>query len=350
MFSPEKPSQPIFPESTLQQLSNFKLAREKLGTVDFKFKSMLKLLILGLLTLIPDEVEKSGALADETHLNTVVGLLRYQITLNDLLDFKHSGRTDIDEVLATAMAKEQLAFTRLLDLLNQACAPEQIELVQNCIAEIITIETWAAAKSDWTIEEAIEYRSLVNAVSNVLITTVTLKFPQHLVVRLKANSEHPTTETIREKYSWILQNQYLNRLERTILIMHNLAMAGQVDDDRFGQKIDQALNVHSVALVAQVYFQNDAQVEQELNRLKSQFLNTARQLGLSSIAVNGIDFVQGQLMQKSMAWITRSRTSRIPVWKKLMRRRAQTGKWPFQLADEHTAVGLRERLYVAEKI
>ncbi len=350
MFSPEKPSQSVFPDSTLQQLSNFKTAREKLTTTDFHFKSMLKLLMLGLLTLIPDLVENSGVLIDNKHLKTIAGLLSYQISLNDLLDFQHSGRDDIGEVIATASAKEQLAYQHLLELLNQTCKPEQIKLVQNCIAEIITIETWAAAKRDWSIQDAIEYRNLVNAVSNVLVTTVTLKFPQQIVDKLESDSEHPSIEGIRAKYDWILTNQYDNRLERTILIMHNLAMAGQIDDDRFGVEIDSVLNIHSVALVAKEYFQDDSKVEQELNRLKTQYLSAARQLGLSPIAVTGIDFAQGQLMQRSMAWLTHSRVSHIPVWKRLMQRRAQTGKWPFQLGDNHTSVGLRERLYVAGEI
>ncbi len=350
MFSPEKPSRVLFPDSTLQQLINFKLAREELAAIDFQFKSMLKLLMLGLLTLIPDEVETSGVLADDKHLKTIVGLLRYQISLNDLLDFQHSGRTDIEDVLSVAITKEQLAYKQMLDLLNQTCIPEQIERVQNCIAEITTVETWASTKQSWTIEEAVEYRSLVNAISNVLVTSVVLKFPQHLIVRLGSRSNQPTIETIREKYSWILTNHYVNRLERTIIIMHNLAMAGQIDDDLFGQRIDKVLNVQSVALVAQEYFQDDAEVKNELRHIKTQFLKTAQRLGLSPVAVHGIDVAQGQLMQRSMTLLTHSRESKNPIWKNLMRRRAQTGKWPFRLSDENTAVGLRERLYVAGEI
>lgn len=51
-------------------------------------------------------------------------------------------------------------------------------------------------------------------------------------------------------------------------------------------------------------------------------------------------------MQRSMASLTHSRDSKNPVWKNLMRRWAQAGQWTFQLSDDHTAVGLRERLHI----
>lgn len=51
-------------------------------------------------------------------------------------------------------------------------------------------------------------------------------------------------------------------------------------------------------------------------------------------------------MQESLAWLTHSRESRNPIWKNLPQLRVQSGQWPFQLSDDHTAVGLRERLHI----
>lgn len=350
MISPELSDRSEFPDSTLQQLSNFKLAREKLSLVDTQISTLLKLLLLGMLTLIPDVVEESGILEDSKHLETTTSLLRYQVALNDWLDFSLSRRTDIQSALLLAANSENSAYHEATGLLSQTCSPKQIELVQQSLKEITTIEVWAATKQDWTLAEAIEYRNLVNAVSNVLLTTVTLKFPQNLVEKLESDSAQSSMDDIRTKYSWILQNQFENRLEQTVLIMHNLAMAGQIDDDKFGQTVDGALNLHSVALVAQQKIQDPAKIKQVLDQLKNQYLETAQKLGLSSIAVRGIDFAQSQVIQKPMAWMTHSRESNTSIWRNGMLRRAQMGYWPFQKSGQKTSVGLRERLYVAREI
>ena len=77
-------------------------------------------------------------------------------------------------------------------------------------------------------------------------------------------------DDIRTKYSWILQNQFENRLEQTVLIMHNLAMAGQIDDDKFSQTVDK-VHFTPVALVAQQKAQDPAKIKQVLDQLKNQY-------------------------------------------------------------------------------
>ncbi len=330
-----------FPTSELDQIQNFRLAREKIKALEYQPLPMQKLLYLGLLTLMPTEIEQSGAL-EKDRMAAVASLVKHQIALNDYLDFTGSGRNDIDQVIAISAQRKDDSWTKMRSSMERVFSPEQISLVLNALEELKFVEEWATAQAKkWTLDQVTTYRNVVNAINNLVVTTTVFGFPDELVAKLQPLEQPLSFESLRKKYAWIIGNHYQSEAQRVIMIMHNLTMAGQIDDDIYGEPIDTKLNIHSYATVAR-----DQNLPFTLlHAMREKHLQLAIDLGLGKVATLGIDNLQRNIVQRPEAWLVRRREG--SLFTKFKQRLAQQNKWPFAISTEGSQAGLREHFYVA---
>src|ERR1035437_5588556 len=102
-----------------EQVINFARARRKLSEAPYKPGYMQKGIILGLMTVLPNEVKSSGILNNPQRMAVVDAFVAYQVRANDRLDFEGAGRNDIGSIIDEAKQKEQL-YRGKLDVALQA--------------------------------------------------------------------------------------------------------------------------------------------------------------------------------------------------------------------------------------
>jgi hypothetical protein len=145
-------------------------------------------ILYGLNTLIPKTVRRSGILNDSARREMVDKLLIYQVRLNDRLDFERSRRTDMSDIVTEATEKEAEAKEQLEEsLIGFDEGLKQI--IFNMLEEVEIVENHAARRAGMmTFDEVEQYRNIVNAISNCLLT-VTILGTNSLNGRLTTLSE-----------------------------------------------------------------------------------------------------------------------------------------------------------------
>ena len=326
----------------ITQVKNFLKATGKVKTANFEYKtSGIQLVILyGLETLIPNEVEASGILTNPHRRRMIKNLLEFQVRLNDRIDFANAHRQKTAEFTQDAIKKEAEAKTKLDASLSKVQSPELEVTIKNATAEVEAVEAYIGLrKGNLSFDDIEKYRNIVNAISNCAVTRAILG-PNYIADR---TTTLPTNKMnwqgIYEKYRWVLSSDPQNNVERTVQIMHNLGMAGQIDDDWYGRHIDRALGIESFASAAlNEKAHNLEQAKEFLDDIKSAYLAQAKKLGLNPAGVVLIDGVQKR-MQKVMNWVTRkARYSENPHLKEYLN------------AKVVPRMGIREKAFAQEKI
>lgn len=292
----------------ITQVQNFLKAtgEVKIANLEYKAGGIQSGILYGLETLIPNEVKASGILTNPDRRRMVDDLLAFQVRLNDRIDFANAHRQETAEFTKDAINKEAEAKIKLDGSLSKVQSPELETTIGNAAAEVEVVETYIASrKGNLSFDDIEKYRNIVNAISNCAVTRAILG-PNYLTDRLQTlPSDKMNWQGIYEKYRWVLSSDPQNNVERTVQIMHNLGMAGQIDDDWYGRHIDQAMGIESFASAALVEKAHDPkQAKEFLNDIKSAYLAQAKRLGLNPAGAILIDEVQKR-MQKVMNWVTR---------------------------------------------
>lgn len=293
----------------LRQIKNFLKGRSEIkhSQTEYKPRAIQSGILYGLETLIPQEIKSSGILQNQDRLRMVDDLLAYQVRMNDRIDFTYSGRNDIADIKAECVNQETQAKINLDLSLGTINSPEIKTIILNSFKEVEVIEQYIHFKRGrLSFDEVEKYRNLVNAISNCAVTASILGPQSKLLERLKPlSSEDLTWQGIYKKYAWVFDDNSSNNVEKTIMIMHNLGMAGQIDDDWYGKHIDRTLGIDSLANAAmEEKQQNQSQAKEFLDGIKKAYLDKTESLGLSSLGIKIIDTFQKRL-QKTMSWCTR---------------------------------------------
>lgn len=292
----------------ITQIQNFLKATGEIKAANLEYKTggIQSGILYGLKTLIPHEVNISGILINPDRRRMVDDLLAFQVRLNDRIDFANVHRQEIAKFTQEAILKETDAKAKLYTSISKIRSPELEVTIGNAIAEVEVVEAYIASRRGNLSFDVIEkYRNIVNAISNCVVTRSILG-PRYLADRLQTlSSDQMNWEGINEKYRWVLTSDPQNNVERTIQIMHNLGMAGQIDDDWYGRHIDQAMGIESFASAAlDEKAHNPVQAKEFLDDIKNSYLVQAKRLGLNPAGEALIDKVQRR-MQKVMNWVTR---------------------------------------------
>ncbi len=290
------------------QVRNFLHARPELKEAKTHYETgkIQSCILYGLATLVPNEVETSGILTDPDIRRMVDDLLAYQVRLNDRIDFTNAHRKETIEFTQDAIAKENEAKTQLVSSLAIINSPEFEVVVRDATAEVEIVEAYIASQKGSTSFDDIEkYRNIVNAISNCTVTRAIMG-SAYLTNRLQTlPPEKMNWQGIYEKYRWVLSSEPQNNLERAVQIMHNLAMAAQVDDDWYGRHIDRVLGIKSFASAAlDEKNQDPKQAKEFLDGIKSAYLVQAKSLGLNPVGVAVVDGIQNRI-QVFLSWATR---------------------------------------------
>jgi hypothetical protein len=129
--------------------------------------------LIGYGALYPAIVQESGALYSEPRAKLTKSLFRYQIALNDRLDFEGAARDDLSDVVEELQGKERDKGAHVEDLITELPVDEQTRArtyIHTAVSEIESIEKWIRTHRDeGTITPAHidTYRNVVNALSTV---------------------------------------------------------------------------------------------------------------------------------------------------------------------------------------
>lgn len=326
----------------IDQTRNALKSYDKLKQVEQPVGVLTEGIVAGYLTLTPASVESSGFLKDPQRIVTLDRLLAYQVFLNDRLDFTHAGKPELSDLIDEARQNESRAKIRLDESLCKLNSPEITARVENALAEVEYVEHYFNLhKVDPSFDDIEKYRNIVNAINNVVASSIIYggnSFPQR---HLSEPLETLSWETVYDKYRWVLDEREANMddvQERAVVISHNMAMAAQVDDDWKGQYIDRPLHVESFATGAMREAKNDTEeAEQFLNGVKQDYISKARKLGLGIVPAVGFNAMQS-VLQSGMSKVTKgARYSEHPRLKEYFKKKVQY-------------LGMREKAYANERL
>lgn len=305
-----------------------------------KPKWLLRGSIIGLSTIVPNEVERSGILESPERRRVINVLANYQVRLNDLLDFRGAGRAGLGEIISEAATKEQeqkIELDRAINNISDGKLREKTrQLVSNSIEELVTVEEYARLnRHRMTFEQAEDYRNLVNAINETIDTALILG-TEHFEGRLHTISkEHLSYKSIYEKYKWIFNGEYRNNAERALMIMHNVAMVAQIDDDWYDVNIDKLLNIPSMGIMAIEEKKEDVnKAKKFLKGIRLTYRDKAHEFGIGLVAERTFTEYIRRGKQISKFLLTNARydsgSPRKALWSKLVNK----------------YLGKREQLYI----
>ncbi len=207
----------------IKQFNNYRFGREEIKKAGIQ-SPMIRSVLGGLLTIIPEEVHQSRIL-ERPELSSVAGdLISFQIALNDRLDFALSGRQEIKGLIEKSEEKEKRAreafdsSARILD--DPAKAHWIRSVVDNLVTETEVVEKHIRENgSNLSFADAIKYRRLVNAIASCTVTGVSLG-REHLAERLQTiNKDDLNWDTIYHKYEWVFGETARNPVEKAVIVM-----------------------------------------------------------------------------------------------------------------------------------
>lgn len=296
----------------VQQVKNFVSAGKEINRADHQPGSLQRNILRGLLTIMPGEVKAAQILESPQYMAVIDAIGGYEIGLNDRIDFEGSRRADISDITGQARKREEGAKVKLMQALQRLPESERTHIqrsIEISTQEVEVVERWIREKRDnnsITFEDVDVYRNLVNAVSNVTITSLLLG-PEQIRNRYMRpiEGQQINLQVIKDRYGWVFGESPRNDAERAVMIMHNMGMAAQIIDDWHGVHIDELLNIPSYATEALRASKGDRnQVKVFLAKIQEGYESRARKLGIGIVAAKGAQaaFV---LMQKANEYFTK---------------------------------------------
>lgn len=308
-----------FPD-TWTQLVNLRVATKdtiKKANEEYRPDPIQRQILYGLATLIPEDIKHSGILSNPDRRKMVDHLLSFQVRLNDKMDFENAHRQETVTMAADALQEMNRVKTNLDASLHRLQAHELTETIRSTSEEVQIVEAYIASrKGTLSFDDIEKYRSIVNAINNCAVTQAILG-PEYLADRLQSLPEDQMSwQAISEKYRWVLSLDPQNNVERAVIIMHNLAMAAQVDDDWYGRGIDRALGIESFATAALKENGNNHHKSKELlDGIRDSYKSGAKKLGFNAVGVEAIASLF-KIIAFGMSWTTRqARHSKYPRMK-----------------------------------
>lgn len=306
------------PPSGIKQVLNYNRGRHILKDMDYKPKTMQRGIIHGLLTIAPDIVENYKILEDKERLVATDALIKYQIGINDRIDFEGSNRPDLDDLTQITKQEEQdrhSAFQEAIQKLPENDRKLIEQQAETALQEVEIVEEWIRKKRDTypvSFQDMNHYRNTVNAISEVQVMSMMLG-PDVLAARLPTATGKMEIQDIMDKYAWLSGRSSQNSIEQAMMIMHNIAMSSQVVDDWNDRKIDGLLNTPSFASAAFKMLDGDEeQAGIYLKTVQQNYQGRAQFLGLGKVPSSGITqlfnvFAKAKSVRAEIAHQTRGR-------------------------------------------
>jgi hypothetical protein len=277
------------------QVGNFWRMRKELRASPAKpeMATIERATLLGYGALVPDIVRASGAIQSEPRAKVVRRMLKYQVAMNDRLDFAGSNREDLADYTSDTLQRELEEQQLLFDTIPELPENEQYRaasIISTAVAEVESIEQWIRQlrdSGDLQPSHIDIYRNMVNAISTVEFSAVIFG-PGHFDGRLSVPADPSDPQTVIDKYAWVMGTSPENELEQALMIMHNITMVAQIMDDTVGWKIDKHMNIPSYAAAADLMADGDPVVRQVLLKdFKRTYKRKVRDLGLGTAGRRG---------------------------------------------------------------
>jgi|GEM_PF-4002975 len=214
-------------------------------------------------TLAPHVVSSETVLSNPPRVEASNALIKYQISLNDEIDFAGSGRTDIDDILQNLKESKAVDKACLDEAILQLTPHEKAEVegvIQSAENEVRVVEDDIRAIRDTRpvrFEEADRYRSLANAISEVEVIGVLLGADKLKSCIQPIEECKLSMEAIEDKYRWLIDDMPSTSLEKAMSVMHSTCQAVQIIDDWNGRHIDPLLRIPTYASAALYMHQGD---------------------------------------------------------------------------------------------
>ena len=288
--------------SEVGQLKNFLRAPKIMEGPENIHSSIVKQILRGLLSIIPEEVERSKFLESPKLQEVVSHLLQLQLALNDRLDFEGAVKPVPSELTVRAQAHER-SIRKDLDQSIQCLDDPSVVLflqkvVQSAVTETEYIEEQARKPHVLSgLEHSIEYRRSVNAVAMCAVCAAIFG-KESLGDRMRLIEKSDVNDVkIQEKYAWVFGDRSETAVERAMQAMERLTTVHQIDDDWAGRHIDDRLGVPSIAIAALRDADFDETLAKKtLDRERGNYIQQARQIGLGFLpthaATAGLQFLQ----------------------------------------------------------
>ncbi|MDD3647262.1 MAG: hypothetical protein PHS44_02060 [Candidatus Dojkabacteria bacterium] len=215
-------------------------------------------------------------------------LANYSIYINEYIDTKKFIKITDEKKLKD----EHKASRELIKSIEKNLKQKKNTKVNDFLKEFRIFHKWVHSKKldEWDIETIKENRELMNAFHTYAIYT--------LVLDLKGSeykSAGKSIQQMKSKYRWMIENKPQTVHQSAMCIAWNLAMVGQILDDRFDKPIDEICELATFATILdrhyrKMYIKNKGEsyeinkivennVRNKLGEFKREYYKNAKELG-----------------------------------------------------------------------
>lgn len=291
------------------------------------------------------QLEASNFMTSAEDKNVVNTLGKYQVTLNDLLDFEGANRPELQDILTHARSDSVKAKSNLDAAIDKITDPnKQTEirrLIENSVTELSFAERYVRSGAfPITLDSVDQYRNVVNAINEVVDLALVLG-TSDFQARLGTIPDNQLSwDALYEKYRWVFEGQFQNDSQKYTIMLHNLAMAAQLVDDWHDTDIDGLLNIPSFGAVAMKTYEGDkVMARQEVARRIRTYKNKAH-------SVTGLGYFSQQLFISGLNWFKSASNFAMRQAKYGENSRIKAGFAKFV----RSTLGQREQQYVTGKL
>ena len=247
--------------------------------------------ITGLISVFPERINFES-LNKTKEFHRLCAVTHVAVLINDYID--------MGEYLATPEGKElkleiEERWGKTLDNIGfSKKLPEEDRLiVKSYMAGITLHDDEVRRASDNSSAGIIKAKEMENAISLVHCAAVVLD-PEEIDASCFNLHECVHEEYLEKNYSWLINGEPTNEVQRRLCAVFNVIMLAQTIDDRFDYKIDDKLNIRNVysAILSECHGDRQ-QTNSQLTELQKRYYANARKFGITNLALVGNEVASG---------------------------------------------------------
>lgn len=247
------------------------------------------LVLLGMKAAFPEKYS-NAQLREDPNLDFFNAVVWLGVEVNDAVDIIPQARREQNQEVIENIFKSWKGVIRKARELPDY-SKKQDQLLTNYQREILFLEKRARELGEQSsLEDIRSYREMTNAIS-VVHNAGALLGSEALSTRLNTiNKTDLSWETLKDKYSWMINNDPQNNTERRLCALYNLVMGVQVIDDYCDLADDRRLELRTIATELLKDDPGKEVAEQRITTDAENYFHKAEELGVTQRAWQGMRF------------------------------------------------------------
>lgn len=260
--------------------------------------------LLGLKFAFPGEL-KNNKLLNSPDLLFFDGLTLAGLNMNDILDMetlvdsklglksdtssgKNSGKSS--NLVHKLLDNWNIQMGRIYSGITENGKRERATIVTNYQREILFVERYARQKQSWSLSEVLEYREIMNAITQTSLSAALLGSKRLESRLIPIRQQEMSLSAVRRKYAWLVDLKPENETERKLCALFEIVMGMQVIDDWLDRDDDRQLMLTTIGTQTVEECNGDQkQARKKIDSLSKIYFQRAEDLGYTKAVVKTME-------------------------------------------------------------